>query len=170
MTRDPLERLRAADPLGGALPSRLPHLPARPERHAPGRALALANVALLVAVAVHGVDHAFVQDRGLGSLGAHVVIGGVSMFSASAISTAAALVRDRRARALGLACGAWVVLLAFAGHFLPADLRGTLDPYAGLGLDPFSWIAAGSVVVTGVLVVAAAARVRFDRMARTWPT
>ena len=161
MNNDPIARLRAADPLHGELPAALERMPAPedPERDATPRgitALTIANILLLAAVLFHGVDHAFIQERGVGALSFEVMLGGIVITATAAVSLAAALRRDHRAALYGLFSGPWIAVLVVAGHF--AGHWGELsDPYAAADLGAISYAGALAVVGAGVALGAVAA-------------
>ncbi len=116
------------------------------------RRLALANLLLVAAVLLHGVDHAR-QDRGLQALSTEVVVGGGVIGLLAATSLAFALRDDPRAPVVSAAVGAWIALAVTSSHFAP-HWSAFSDPYAGLGLGAVSW-AAALLEVAAALVVAA---------------
>ena len=159
MTDDPLDRLRAADPLHGELPSPLRRMPPldRPAAVRPWRdtALVVANLVLLAAVFLHGVDHTFIQDRGVGALSFEVMLGGFVITAVAAVSLGAALRAHRRAPLVALLAGPWVATLVVVGHFIP-HWGEFSDPYADAGVGTISYVLAGATVAAGVVVGAVA--------------
>jgi hypothetical protein len=161
VTGDAIARLRAADPLHGELPAPLRGMPARP-RAAPREsvrartALTVANVLLLAAVLFHGVDHAFIQERGVQALSAEVLLGGFAITAAAALSFAATLRHDRRAALYAVLSGPYIAAAVVAGHFV-GHWGEFSDPYAAADLGTISYAGAVAVVVAGVAVGAAGA-------------
>jgi hypothetical protein len=162
MTDDPIARLRAADPLGGELPAPLERMPsseaatrARGRRWREG-ALMAANLALLATVLLHGLDHAFVQERGMRGVSFEVLLGGMSITAASALSLAATLRHDRRAPLVALIVGPWVAAAIVVGHFVP-DWGEFSDSYEKAGVETVSYVMAAAAAVAGLVVAAAGA-------------
>jgi hypothetical protein len=156
MTDDVLARLRAADPLQGQLPpalQRRPELPRRREER-PRLALLVTNLALVALVALHGVDHSVIQDRGMGALTTEVVAGGFAMGAASLASMFATARGWGWAPVLSLFSGPWIAVAAFAAHFLP-HWSAFSDPYVGNGFSPLSWVIVSAIIVAGLAVGAA---------------
>ncbi len=161
MSGDPITRLRAADPLRGELPPALRQMPARlraaPQESVRARtALTIANVLLLAAVLFHGLDHAFIQERGVDALSAEVLISGFAITAAAALSLAATLRRDRRAALYAVLSGPYIAAAVVAGHFV-GHWGEFSDPYAAADLGTISYAGAIAVVVAGVAVGAAGA-------------
>ena len=161
MSDDPIQRLRAADPLRGELPAALERMPRPPlwerhERRRGSRALTIANFLLLAAVLFHGVDHAFIQERGVSPLSFVVMLGGVAITVTAALSLAAALRRDRRAALYAVLSGPWIAVAVVLGHF--AGHWGEFsDPYAAAGLGAISYAGAFAVIGAGVALGAVGA-------------
>ena len=153
---DPLARLRAADPLAGELPAALSGPPALPRRRRSRRTLVWANVALLLAVAAHGVDHAFRQPGGLEALTAEVFGGGIAMGLATAGSLALAVLAHRLAAAVAVTAGPWIAVAVVASHFLP-HWSAFSDSYAEVGADALSYAFAVLVVLAALAVAGAGA-------------
>lgn len=157
MSVDPIVRLRAADPLRGELPPPLEAMPrpsqdraAAPDRRAP---LVRANVVLLAAVALHGVDHAL-QETGLGEVTTEVVLGGVAIGVVALVSLVFALRAHRSAPVVAIAGGPWIAIAVVTSHFLP-HWSAFSDSYAEIGAGAISYVAAGAVVAAGLAVGAA---------------
>ena len=160
MTDDPLARLRAADPLRGELPAPLERVPLHDRGLAPARrwrdtALMAANLVLLATVLLHGVDHALIQERGVRALSLGVVLGGMSITAAAALSLAVTLRGDRRAPLVALLAGPWVAAGIIVGHFIPYWGEFS-DPYRDAGLEPASYVMALAAAAAGVAVTAVA--------------
>ena len=155
MTGDPLDRLRAADPLGGELPAPLERMPARDRAVAPERGrdivLVAANLMLLATVLLHGLDHALIQDRSLTELSFEVMLGGFVITAVAALSLVASLRADRRAPLIALLAGPWVATLIVVGHFIP-HWGEFSDPYADAGVDTISYVLAAATAGAGVAV------------------
>ncbi len=155
MTGDAITRLRAADPLRGELPAALQRMPARPnaaQDSTRARAgLIIANVLLLAAVLFHGLDHAFIQERGVDALSAEVMLSGIAITVAAAFSFAATLRRNRRAALYAVLSGPYIAAAVVAGHFAGAWGEFS-DPYAAADLGTISYAGAVAVVVAGVAV------------------
>ena len=161
MTGDPIARLRAADPLHGELPPALERMPARPrseshERPRESTALTIANVLLLAAVLFHSVDHAFIQERGVGALSFEVMLGGIAISATTALSLAAALRHDRRAALLAVLSGPWIAVAVVLGHFV-GHWGEFSDRYADFDVGAISYAGALAVVVAGVALGAVGA-------------
>ena len=152
MNGDPIERLRAADPLRGELPAALERMPARPEPHERrrgSRALTIANVLLVAAVLFHALDHGLIQDRGLSGVSFEVTLGGFAILATAALSLVTALRRDRRAALYAAFSGPWIAVLVVVGHF--AGHWGEFsDSYADADVGAISYAAAWAVVAAGV--------------------
>ena len=166
MSDEQLDRLRAADPLRGELPAALERMPERDR--APLRthrlsdtALVVANLVLLAAVLLHGVDHALIQERGVGALSFEVMLGGVSITAASAASLWVALRGHRRAPMVALLAGPWVAAAVIVGHFIPHWSEFS-DPYKDADLEAISYVLALASAAAGVALAAVAL------LARTW--
>jgi hypothetical protein len=111
------------------------------------RPIIYANFALLAAVMVHGIDH-YRQERGVGALNTEVVVGGALVWALVLVSLYVAFRHPARAGAVCGGIGAYIALGVTAAHFMP-EWSGFSDPYAGLGLDWFSWVAAALEVAAG---------------------
>lgn len=157
MSDEQLDRLRAADPLQGELPAaleRVPVLDRLPERTRRWDiALMVANLALLAAVIAHGVDHALIQDRGVGALSFEVMLGGASITAVSAMSLLVALRGHRRAPLVALLAGPWVAAAVIVGHFIPHWSEFS-DPYKDADLDAISYVLALATAAAGVALAA----------------
>jgi hypothetical protein len=159
MSTDPVARLRAADPLRNELPPPLERMPQ--PRRAPSPAggrtvLVAANLVLLAAVLLHGVDHALIQERGVGALTFEVFLGGLAITAAAALSLLVSLRGDRRARTIALVVGPWVAALVVVGHFVPHWSEFS-DPYADADLAAISYALALATVAAGIALGVAAA-------------
>jgi hypothetical protein len=133
------------------------------DTHAPGnRALLMASAALLVAVALHGVDH-YLQERGVGALTTEVRIGGLVNAVLAVIAFGLALRGHRHAPLVAATVGAYLAVGVSAAHFAP-HWSALSDPYADLDLGFASWAAAaaevGAAAVLAVVGVAALRRRR----------
>jgi hypothetical protein len=162
MTDDPLARLRAADPLRGELPAPLERMPRFDEAPAPPRrrrdtALVAVNFVLLATVLLHSVDHALIQDRGVGALSFEVMLGGIAILAVAALSLAVALRGDRRATLVALLAGPWVTAGIIVGHFIPYWGEFS-DPYEEAGVEAVSYVVAMATAAAGVAVAAVAQR------------
>jgi len=160
MTDDPLARLRDADPLRGQLPAPLERIPPLDRAGAPARrwrdsALVVANLVLLATVLLHSIDHAVIQERGVGALSFEVMLGGISIVAAAALSLAATLRGDRRAPLIALLVGPWVAAGVIIGHFIPYWGEFS-DPYKDAGVEAVSYVLAAATAAAGVAVAAAA--------------
>jgi hypothetical protein len=160
MTDDPLARLRAADPLRGELPAPLGRMPSFDKAPSGRRrwrdsALMVGNLALLATVLLHGMDHALIQERGVRGLSFEVMLGGIAITAAAALSLGFALRGDRRARFVALLVGPWVAAAVVVGHFLPYWGEFS-DPYKEAGLGTISYVLALATVAAGVALGAVA--------------
>lgn len=174
MTGDPLDRLRAADPLGGELPAPLGRMP-RPDREpvTPSRrwdrVLVVANLALLAAVLLHGVDHAVIQERGIEGVSFEVILGGFMITAVSLVSLTVALRRYRRASLVALLAGPWIAAAIILGHFVPYWGEFS-DPYKDAGLEPISYVLAAAAAAAGLALAAVALAAALSPAARTSAT
>jgi hypothetical protein len=155
---DELARLRAADPLRGELPPALERMPARGSAPPPARrwgdtALMVANLVLLATVLAHGVDHALIQERGVGALSFEVMLGGVSITAVAAASLMVALRGDRRAPLVALLAGPWVAAAVIVGHFVPHWSEFS-DPYKDADLEAISYVLALATAAAGAALAA----------------
>ena len=160
MSDDPLARLRAADPLHGELPTPLERMPPFDRARAPARrwretALMVANLVLLATVLLHGVDHALIQERGVRALSFEVMLGGMSITAAAALSLAVTLRRDRRAPLVALLAGPWVATGVIVGHFIPYWGEFS-DSYERAGVGAISYVFAAASAAAGFALAAAA--------------
>jgi hypothetical protein len=172
VSTDAIMRLRAADPLHGELPPALERMPARPrlepqELRRGSRALTIANLLLLATVLFHAVDHAFIQDRGVGALSFEVMSGGVAITATAALSLAAALRRDRRAALFALFSGPWIAVAVALGHFI-GHWGEFSDRYSDAHLGAISY--AGALAVVGAGVVLGAVGALTSLRSRTAPS
>ena len=166
MSDDPLDRRRAAEPLGGEPPGPLERMPAVADRRARGRGrnvvLGAANLVLLATVLLHGVDHALIQERGVRALSFEVMLGGVSITAAAAFSLGATWRRDRRAPLVALLAGPWVAAAVIVGHFIPYWGEFS-DPYEDAGVGAVSYVLALATAAAGVALAAVALIVTLTR-------
>lgn len=116
------------------------------------RLLLGASAALLVAVAVHGVDHAL-QERGVGALTTEVFVGGTINAVLAALAFAMALRGHPRAPLAAAGIGAYLAIVVTAAHFAP-HWSAFSDPYADLDLGVLSWAAAGLEVAAAAALAA----------------
>jgi len=167
MSDEPLDRLRAADPFHGELPAaleRMPELDRAPirTRRWGDTALVVANLVLLATVLLHGVDHALIQERGVGALSFEVMVGGVSITAVSATSLWVALRGDRRAPMVSLLAGPWVAAAVIVGHFIPHWSEFS-DPYKDADLEAISYVLALASAAAGVALATVALLTRGGR-------
>jgi hypothetical protein len=160
MTHDPLARLRDADPLSGDLPVPLERMPPLDQAPAPKRrwrdtALVVANLVLLATVLLHGLDHAFIQERGVDAISFEVFLGAIAIAAAALFSLVFAVRGDRRAPLVALLVGPWVATLIIVGHFLP-DWGEFSDSYEKAGVETVSYVVAASSAAAGLAVAAVA--------------
>ncbi len=167
MSDDPIARLRAADPLHGDLPAPLEQMPALDRTPAPARRwrdsfLVAANLVLLATVLLHGVDHTLIQERGVGALSFEVMLGGMSITAAAALSLAFSLRGDRRAPLVALLAGPWVATAVIVGHFIPYWSQFS-DPYEAADLEAISYVLALATAAAGLALGAVALRAAAQR-------
>ena len=160
MSADPLDRLRAADPLGGELPAALERMPSPDREPASVRrrwdgVLVIANVVLLAAVLLHGVDHAVIQERGIEGVSFEVLLGGFMITAVALFSLGVALRRDRRASLVALLAGPWIAAAIIVGHFIPYWGEFS-DPYKDAGLEPISYVLAAAAAAAGLALAVVA--------------
>ncbi len=114
--------------------------------------LVAASAGLLLAVGLHGVDHAL-QDRGVGALSTEVFIGGTVNAVLAVLVFMLALRGHRHAPLIAAGVGAYLAVGVTAAHFAPR-WGAVSDPYSELNLGALSWAAAG-FEVAGAAVLAA---------------
>ena len=132
------------------------------------RMLVAASAGLLVAVALHGIDHAL-QARGIGALTTEVRLGGFANGVLAVIAFALALRDHRQAPAVAAFVGVYLAAGVSAAHFAP-HWSAFSDPYADLDLPFLSWAAAGAEVATAaVLAAVGLAVLRQRRVAEVAP-
>jgi ABC-type Co2+ transport system permease subunit len=118
------------------------------------RMLLGASAALLVAVALHGVDHSL-QERGLDALTTEVYVGGIVNAVVAVIAFVLALRNHPRAPAVAAFVGTYLAVGVAAAHLAP-HWSAFSDPYADLNLGFVSW-AAAIVELAAAAVLAAVA-------------
>ena len=127
------------------------------------RTLALASAALAIGVVLHGTDHAFVQDRGVGALSTEVIVGGTVNAALTALVVWATWTADRRAALISAFVGLYIAVGVTSAHILP-EWSAFSDPYPDLTLSTYSWtvmlIEIGAAFVLGVLGLRALLRER----------
>ena len=127
------------------------------------RMLVLAAGALLLTVALHGVDHTL-QERGVGALTTEVRIGGFVNAVLAVVAFVLALRDHPRAAAVAAGVGAYLFTGVVAAHFAP-HWSALSDPYADVGLPWYSWAAAGAEAgAAAVLAVAGVVALRRRRV------
>jgi hypothetical protein len=125
----------------------------RTDTSPPGhRILLAASAGLLIAVGLHGLDHAL-QDRGIWALTTEVLVGGLVNAAAAALVFVLALRADPRAPMAAAGIGAYLALGVTAAHFAP-HWSAFSDPYADLDLGVLSWAAAAFEVACAAVLAA----------------
>lgn len=114
--------------------------------------LVYASVALAIGMTLHGFDHAFGQDRGVGGLDPEIFWGGVVLGVVASIEIVLALTGNRRAPIVAVAVGFGIAITVTAAHVLPEWSSVISDSYPDLGLDALSWAAMLSEVVAAIAV------------------
>jgi hypothetical protein len=100
--------------------------------------LAIANLVLLAAMALHAADHV---RQGTGSLTPEVFWGG-AVLGVVALATLGLTLRDHPSAPLVAAVvGLWIAAGVSASHLAP-HWSAFSDPYADIGVDAWSWAAA----------------------------
>ena len=121
------------------------------------RMLVLASGALLVTVALHGIDHAL-QERGIEALTTEVRIGGFVNAVLAVVAFVLAMRDHPRAPVVAAAVGAWLAVGVVSAHLAP-HWSALSDPYPELDLGFASWAAAiaelGAAMVLAAVGVAA---------------
>ena len=106
------------------------------------RLLRYSAIAFIVAVAIHGADHAY---RGAGVLTPQVRWGGLIQLLLGALAVGLVLRRHRWAAIAAMLVGSSSAVLFFSAHLLPSwgpFSDSYLTPAAGAGVSWFSWITA----------------------------
>ena len=116
------------------------------------RMLLAASAALLVAVGLHGIDHAL-QERGVGALTTEVLVGGTVNAVVAVLVFVLALRAHPRAPLIAAGVGAYLVVGVTAAHFAP-HWSAFSDPYADLDLGALSWAAAALEVACAAALAA----------------
>ncbi len=114
--------------------------------------LVAASAGLLLAVGLHGIDHAL-QDRGVGGLSTEVFIGGTVNAVLAVLAFALALRGHRHAPVIAAGVGAYLAIGVTAAHFAPR-WGAVSDPYSELSLGFLSWAAAGFEVACAAALAA----------------
>jgi hypothetical protein len=122
----------------------------------PGRStskpLVYTSVALAIGMALHGLDHAFGQDRGVGGLDTEIRLGGVILAIVASIEIVLALTGNRRAPIAAVAAGFGIAIVVTAAHILPEWSSTFSDSYIDLRPGALSWAAMLSEVIAAVAV------------------
>ena len=116
--------------------------------------LLTANIALLVAIGLHGADH-LTQARGVGAVPTEVIAGGQVVLALAVLSLVLTARRHRWAPAVALAVGLSIAAGVTSSHFAP-HWSAFSDPYADLDLPAISWAAAGVEVLAAIALAAVA--------------
>jgi hypothetical protein len=111
--------------------------------------LVYTSVALAIGMALHGLDHAFGQERGVGGLDSEVRLGGAILAVVAAIAIYLAFTGNRRAPISAVAAGFGIAILVTNAHILP-EWSSLSDSYPELGLGAHSWAAMLSEVVAAL--------------------
>jgi cyanate permease len=119
-------------------------------------ALAKANLALFVLLALHTLDHAFNQPARDQPGSAALV--GIAGFAIVAISMTLAVNRSPRARQASLAAGSVTVIGVFAIHLVPQWAGWVSDPYWDFDANALSWLSLTALLAAAIYVVAVAGR------------
>jgi hypothetical protein len=132
--------------------------------------LVYTSVALAIGMALHGLDHAFGQDRGVGGLDLEVRVGGVILAILAAIEIVLVLTGSRRAPIAAVAAGFTIAIVVTAAHILPTWSSIFSDSYPDLGLGALAWAAMLSEVVAALAVgIAGVYELRQAHVARPAP-
>jgi hypothetical protein len=100
-----------------------------------GDPLAIANVAFVTAIVLHGADHI---RQGTGSLTPEVFWGGAVLALIAFATLPLTLRRDPRAPIAAAVVGLWTAVAVSASHLAP-HWSAFSDPYPDLSLDALSW-------------------------------
>ena len=124
-------------------------------------ALAVANVAFVAAIALHGADHV---RQGTGRLTGEVLWGGAALALLGFATLPFTLRRHPRAPLIAAVVGLFTALAVSASHLAP-HWSAFSDPYGDLSVDAFSW-AAVLAEIAAALVFGALGAVRLRRAPR----
>jgi hypothetical protein len=116
------------------------------------KALVYTSLGLATGMTLHGLDHAFGQDRGVGGLDPEIRWGGVILAIVASIAIALALTGNRRAPIVAVAAGFSIAIVVTAAHILPEWSSTFSDSYPGMGVSALSWAAMLSEVVAALAV------------------
>jgi hypothetical protein len=112
--------------------------------------LAIANLAFVAAILLHGADH-LRQGR---TLAPEVLWGGTALAVVAFATLPLTLTRHPRAPLAAVAVGLWTAIAVSASHLAP-HWSAFSDPYSAQSLDALSW-AAMLLEIAAALVFAAA--------------
>jgi hypothetical protein len=109
--------------------------------------LAIANVAFVTAILLHGADHI---RQGTGSLTPEVLWGGTVLAAVGFATVPLTLRRDPRAPLAAAVVGLWTAAAVSASHLAP-HWSAFSDPYPDLHLDALSWAVMLMEIATAVV-------------------
>jgi hypothetical protein len=112
--------------------------------------LTVANLAFVVAMALHAIDHTR-QGRGLEALTREVRWGGVALAVVAVGALLLTLRHSPFAPLVATVVGFGTAIAVTASHLVP-HWSALSDPYAGLGLGLYSWAVVLAEVVTALLL------------------
>jgi len=129
--------------------------------------LTIANLAFILAIALHNGDHLFFQDRGMDALSTEIRVAGTALVVVALIGLGFTLARHPWAPMIATIIGFGAAVSVTFGHIVP-HWSAFSDPYSDLSLGAYSWTAMLAEIVTGfVLGVVGFLMVRRETAAST---
>ena len=134
------------------------------------KALVYTSVALAIGMALHGLDHAFGQERGVSGLDSAVRLGGVVLAVVASIAIYLVFTGNRRAPIAAVTAGFFIAIVVLQAHALPEWSATLSDSYPDMGMSVTNWAAMLSEVVAALaLAVAGLYELRTTRTGRAAP-
>jgi hypothetical protein len=110
--------------------------------------LAIANIAFVAGIALHGTDH-MRQARGLEGLTPEVLWAGIGLAVVAFATLPLTLSRHPQAPLVAAVVGLWTAIAVTAVHLGP-DSGAFSDSYWHLSLDAYSWIVMLAEILTAL--------------------
>jgi hypothetical protein len=113
--------------------------------------LVLANLAFILAIALHNGDHIFFQDRGMNALTTEIKVAGTALVVVAVIGLGFTLARHPWAPMMATIIGFGAAVSVIFGHVVP-HWSSFSDPYSELSLGAYSWTVMLAEIVTGFVL------------------
>jgi hypothetical protein len=114
--------------------------------------LVLANLAFILAIALHNGDHIFFQDRGMNALSTEIKVAGTALVVIALIGLGFTLARHPWAPMMATIIGFGAAVSVTFGHVVPHWSNALSDPYSDLSLGAYSWAVMLAEIVTGFVL------------------